>query len=537
MNIYDLGKEPISGDNAAGVDVSYSDDYEALVEEVKKLSSPTADSAIDWSKVAELSQKILEQESKNILVTAFLGIALGHTQGLKGCALGIHVLRDLLYTFWDTLYPPKKRKKGRINALVWWNDCLKDLLEALEPETWEASQREETFKELQEIDDFISEHLPDGPLLRPLMESLSSRLLLPATSNDDQLAPDTTPETSTSEMTVIDSQEPTPQPQPTLQKVSASPHGQAVTAPVVPATTSLETDDADDFFRAGFDYLCSSATKLFAKDYTNPVSYQINRLAAWSQVDQLPSVSHQETMLTPPNEQILSLLQQQYQAKHWHELLTTAEGNVRQYLFWLDLSYWVATALEQLGATMAALAVKNDTSLYANRLHPIETFCFQGGLPFAGDATKAWLLPGSESDGMADEPVVVSGKSDDTFEKCLAKAGELASGAGISKALQYFQANVGAITTKKDRFLSDLSLCQILLTGQKVELAVPFAERMLTVIDAQGLEEWEPELAVKGLSVVHLCFRQCNGEEWSVRSGLIQNRLTLLAPEKIINKF
>ncbi|WP_028583992.1 type VI secretion system protein TssA [Desulfogranum mediterraneum] len=530
MTIYDLGKEPVSAEQPAGTDITYGEDYQALTEEVKKLSSPTADSAVDWSKIAELSQKILEQESKNLLVASYLCIALGHTQGLRGCALGIHVIRVLLDTFWDQLYPPKKRKKGRINALVWWSETLNELLAELGPETWEPEQRAEAIDDLEAIDAFIGEQLPDGPLLRTLVDTLASRLQLPV--DDGVEEPDT--EQPPHGGGAADVREPAALPQPAVPQ--APPVPQAAGDNGAPGDNGQEGDDGAAYFHAGFDFLCSSATKLFAEDSGSPISYQLNRLAAWSQVEVLPPATDGETMLPPPDEQLISLLQGQYQTARWSDLLSTAEGHVRQYLFWLDLSYWVATALQQLGATTAALAVENDTRLYLKRLPTIETFSFQGGLPFAGQATRAWLRQGAEAGPDAAGTASSTG-GDDTLRACQAKALERVGRQGLSAAVRYFQENSDPITSQRVRFRHDLALCRLMLQGKKSEPALPFAERILEVIDRRELEAWEPELALEGLLLVHHCFQQEVGEEWRHRSRLLRDRLMLLAPEKLINSF
>ena len=111
MEASSLGVTPISEQDPAGSDIRFEPDFEALSTEVEKLSSPTAVGTVDWQRIADLSAKILETSSKDLLVACYLCIALLQTRGLGGLATGVHVLRDLLEHFWDTLFPAKKRMK------------------------------------------------------------------------------------------------------------------------------------------------------------------------------------------------------------------------------------------------------------------------------------------------------------------------------------------------------------------------------------------------------------------------------------------
>lgn len=519
MEIYDLGKEPISVDNPAGSDISHDEDYGELVDEIKKLSSPTAGSAIDWTKVTELCTEILGQESKNILVACYFTVALGHTKGLKGCATGIHVLRELLDNFWDTLYPSRKRKKGRINALSWLNERLKELLEPMECETWEQNQRTEVIDDLTAIETFISENLPDGPILRPLIELLADRIVEPGPLETESQPDATEPEKRIP-----------------LQTVALSSSSPLVTSPVTtapPVDSNNGATDADDFFRSGLDFLGQSASRLFAKDHTRPSSYQLNRLVAWSQIESLPPAKDGKTMLPPPDEQLQSLLVSQYQTKEWPELLSTAEGHVRQYLFWLDLSYWVATALEQIQANEAAMAVTNDTLLYTKCLQSIETLCFEDGTPFAGEETREWLFAACNQP--VDPPVKGVVIPEDTIDKYQEEAMHILSDKGLTQAIHYFQEQSGSGSNDRERFRHDIALSQISLKAKKPHLALPFIERILQTIDSVRLENWEPELALQAMLISYKCLKLIDKKEHEKQIESLLKRIILLDPEKSIN--
>ncbi|MFA6412761.1 MAG: type VI secretion system ImpA family N-terminal domain-containing protein, partial [Syntrophales bacterium] len=112
----DLGKTPISEDSPAGQDVRNDPDFEALSREIEKMSSPTLSGTMDWNRVLQLSEDILTNKSKDLLVLSYFSVALLKTAGLRGFALSVKILRESLEAFWEDMFPVKKRMRGRKNA-------------------------------------------------------------------------------------------------------------------------------------------------------------------------------------------------------------------------------------------------------------------------------------------------------------------------------------------------------------------------------------------------------------------------------------
>ena len=121
MDILELGRKPINESNPVGDDVRYEPEFEQLQQEIDKLSIASASGeGIDWNYVVKLASLILSEKSKNLQAATYLAAALVETEGVSGLLQGVTVLSDLVSTYWDTFYPPKKRMRGRINALKWW---------------------------------------------------------------------------------------------------------------------------------------------------------------------------------------------------------------------------------------------------------------------------------------------------------------------------------------------------------------------------------------------------------------------------------
>ncbi|MCH9687463.1 MAG: type VI secretion system ImpA family N-terminal domain-containing protein, partial [Deltaproteobacteria bacterium] len=109
---------PISDAKPGGDNASYEPEYEALRVEVGKLDSPTGGD-VDWEAVARQGQALLTGKSKDLLVASYYAYALLETEKLAGLAVGLAVVHGTLDKFWETMFPPLKRKRGRGNALGW----------------------------------------------------------------------------------------------------------------------------------------------------------------------------------------------------------------------------------------------------------------------------------------------------------------------------------------------------------------------------------------------------------------------------------
>jgi len=131
MDLYSLGKTPIHPENPTGSDARYDPDFEALQAEIDKLSSPSSTNGVDWKKVSDSAARILSEKSKDLMVASYLAISQIHLNQVDGFAAGTAVLRDLLENYWETLYPPKKRMRGRIGAVNFWAEKAEILLDSM----------------------------------------------------------------------------------------------------------------------------------------------------------------------------------------------------------------------------------------------------------------------------------------------------------------------------------------------------------------------------------------------------------------------
>ena len=109
---------PVSAAEPGGKNPSADERYQELRVEVDKENSPIGE-AVRWPRVAELGVEILGKVAKDLLVAAYTGFALYKTRGIHGLAVGVVVLDGLLDRYWDTMFPPAARLKGRGTAVKW----------------------------------------------------------------------------------------------------------------------------------------------------------------------------------------------------------------------------------------------------------------------------------------------------------------------------------------------------------------------------------------------------------------------------------
>ncbi|MCI5221621.1 MAG: type VI secretion system protein TssA, partial [Candidatus Electrothrix sp. AR4] len=460
-----------------------------------------------------------------------------------GFAVGVHVLRNLLETWWDGMYPPKKRKKGRINILNWWDDKLQQLLSEREAETWPAKQRKELLDDLDGIDALIADKLEDGPMLRPLQTAVAQLL------NEEVEAPPPPSEPEPVAATEEAGKDAPPDPEEAVvqkqaepeesEPIAAEPTKQKKSPPKpVPAPVAVVEDgDAAVYLRQGLDLLGRAASHVFQVDTSGMLPYQLNRLVAWSEIDELPPSTDAVTMLPPPDEQIVSMLETMFQAENWQDLLSTAESRVREYLFWLDLSYYSARALSGLGHGLAAQAVENETRLHVLRLPGIESLAFSDALPFASQQTRDWLTAAPVTQGRTSPPeTAASGDREQDVAQDVDEAARLCAGSGIQAALAWLAEQKKAAGSPRREFMYDVGFCRLLFQADRTEMALSFAEKLLMLIDLHDLEKWEPELAVRGLIEACRCLRKSGEEEEiiALKRKQIAERLALLAPDQML---
>jgi type VI secretion system protein VasJ len=489
MELAELGKQPIRPDQPAGDDVRYDPQYEELQAEVDKFSSPSASGAVDWDKVVKLSSDILSRKSKDLLVASYLAIALIQTKKFEGVEIGSRIYRDLVEGHWDALFPTKARMRGRVAAIEWWAEKAEGVLEQL-PKGPFAEERINALNEnLQKVDQLLAEYLEEAPSIRPLLDFAGSL---------EAIAPPPEPKAPEPEPA---SAAPRP-PEGSLGTLGAEPSPPRVEEGPV-EITSPET--AQTVLKKALENIARVADYYRKGNLSNPTAYRLARVAAWSAVESLPPSKGGKTYLSRPR--TIEIVRGLFGKGQDEALVRAAELNLGQHLFWLDLNFWASEALVRMGEghEAAAEAVRRETALLLRRLPGLEDLKFSDGTPFAGDDTREWIKgllagAGGAAEGSAGAPA-------DPADKGVRQARELIAGGRTSEAVRRMQQGLRGGGSRKEAFHWRVALCRLLVETPEARHALPHIEEILKEIDLFRLEEYDPELALKGLKVAWDGFR------------------------------
>jgi len=507
MELTELGKQPIRPEQPAGDDARYDPLYEELVAEVDKFSSPSASGAVDWDKVVKLSSDILSRKSKDLLVASYLAIALIQTKKFEGVEIGSRIIRDLIECHWDALFPAKARMRGRVAAIEWWAEKAEGVLEQL-PKGPFAEERINALNEnLQKVDQLLSEYLEEAPSIRPLLDFVGSL---------EAIAPPPEPKAAAPKPASAAS----PPPEGSLGTLGAEPSApRAEEGPV--EITSPETAYA--LLEKALGDVARAAGYFREENLSNPAAYRLARIAAWSMLESLPPSEEGKTILPAPYN--VDSLRDFAKGGQDEAVVKEAEENLVENILWLDLNFLAAEALARLGEghQAAAEAVRGETSLLLRRFPGLEDLKFSDGTPFAADDTREWLKGLSAGAGGAAEGS--AGAAADPAAKGVRQAREMIVVGRTAEAVRKMQQGVRGAGSRKAAFHWRVALCRLLVETPEARHALPHIEEVLKEIDFFHLEEYDPELALKGLKVAWDVFRANAGLVPEEKVSEIQGRI------------
>ncbi|MEX2138941.1 MAG: type VI secretion system protein TssA [Pirellulales bacterium] len=127
----------IAGDNPAGADLREDDSHSSEFRTIRDARNEArrierrADEEVEdagpamaqWQTVLELGQRALSEWTKDLEIAAYLIEALTRLEGFGGVARGFRMVRELVASFWDNLYPlpDEEGLATRVLPLTWLN--------------------------------------------------------------------------------------------------------------------------------------------------------------------------------------------------------------------------------------------------------------------------------------------------------------------------------------------------------------------------------------------------------------------------------
>lgn len=480
---------PISSEAPGGVEARDTPQYEAVFAEVERLTSPSADRQPDWPKIEAQSTELLKTVSKDFMVASWLSAAWIEKSGVEGLSAGLGLFAGLLKTYWDTGFPPVKRLRGRRNAVIWWTDRVAAWLGSTTPAALPLEAHTLLVERIEAIDSTFAEVDPEAPSLNELI-NLIKRL--------EVIEPVTAPDAVTSASAPAQAQ----QTAAGLGAAGSSAMASAANTSAVATTTTAtgpqlgnlskvaNLEDLVSALSSVFSYLGDASQKLAELDPNNPLAIGLSRFGARGALLSLPQIQGQATLIAPPAMAEVQSFETVCAAGNPQGVASFCEGRLATYPFWLDLDRQSALAYGAMGPEAATMrsAVIDEALAFVKRLPGVERLTFSDGMPFADEATQAWLAT-CQAERMG-------GGATDKFSEAKKQANEsLGSGdadAAVA-ALQDFLANT---RSGRDQFRARVALAELAL-GLKKDLDVqPLIDPLLDECERLNLMYWEPELAL-----------------------------------------
>jgi type VI secretion system protein VasJ len=479
-----LGSLPVSASQPAGSNPRDGETFDALQTQIDRLTDIHTDQPTEWPVVIKLAGTVLKEEGKDLAAGTWLALALFHQNGLPGLADGIHMLRGLVETYWEDMSPPASRLRGRRNQMQWLLDQLSDLLDeqaiqqmpAMEPalhatmlDDWEA------------LDNAWQQRDDEAPAFYGLSAIL--RRLPVEQPRADGAASDASAAPGTPASPVAHAAEAT------LARTAATP---ATTPAALPATQAGATDAVENALASLHPLVAWFIQELPVA----PMLFRLNRICAWTTLEQSPPAQGRATRLPPPPGQLVDTFQRITGAGEAQAIISFAESRLASFPCWLDLNRASHGALTQLGASQAAEVVARETSQLLARIPGLAELTFNDGQPFADPATQAWLhalqascIPGNAA------------SATDEIESLTREAESQAAAGKLQDALTQLQSAIRQAESRRAGFRLRLAQCALIHKfDTKVDtraMVVPLIE----ALDAHRLPLWEPELARQALEL------------------------------------
>ncbi|HAS90093.1 MAG TPA: type VI secretion system protein TssA [Desulfovibrio sp.] len=508
MELLDLGRKPVSEEQPSGADARYEPEYDQVQQEIDKLASATAGGAVDWKRVVKLGSVILNSKSKDLKIASYMGVGLLHLKGVEGLSAGAQLLLDLITYFWDTLYPAKKRIRGRFGAISWWDENAEKFLKNYDGDELPKDVVDLLNKRINDLDAALAEKSEDAPILRDLSSYVQH---LPVTAPPEPEQPASSPESETSG--------------------SVDPGATSAAPTTHPAVSIGNINSAEECFAAlnsGLSSLAPVSEFFLANDLTAAEGYRLRRMIAWTSISALPPAENGRTMIPAPDGPVKDSIASQLRSGDFAGALREAESRIGEYLFWLDLSRMSAEALKGLGESYsnALAALELETQFYVQCLPALASLSFADGTPFADPQTCSWLQSLGSSGGGASGGAVDS----DEVAEIMIKANQLAADKKIFEAVSLICDSINTSPSLRSAFRLRSGLTGLLTAEGQAGVAYVHASELLEHIESSGLAEWEPELALDGLRAAYEAVVAGGGPDSAVKSIEILQRISRLNP-------
>lgn len=446
--------EPIEGDNPAGVDPGYDDDFLMIKEEIAKLSG------IDAAQIVAISEGLLYERTKDIRVASYYAWARLRLDGTKGLADGLELMAGLVARYSEEIFP--KRAESKRSAIEWLaSSKFLDLLE-----TQDKFQHEDFERSISALS-LMLKYTNEWPeSARPDLQGLVRFF-----------------------ETKLESPEPEP-----LPSAPSAPMSQPA-----PSTMGTKREEIRSL-RDVLDQARQMSAFLREKPDGYLASVRLLRSVRWDTVIALPPHDAKYlTRLMPPRVELKQHLNRLWLQQNWLELLEQVERAFSEAAnhFWFDLQRYACDAMLNAGAPYSAWqeVCLTDVALMLDRLKGIERLTYSDGTPFADDETLSWIATSAtmrhldEGEDLA--PIPVDGGNN--WGEMEQQASEIAGRDGLEAAFNWLN-GLPAIVTDRQHYLHRMLMARLADQHGQRDVAIRLLKALNGQCDNYRLVSWEPDL-------------------------------------------
>jgi type VI secretion system protein VasJ len=475
-----IAKQEISKEQPCGENLRGSAEFLQLKDEVRKLELAYTDGKVNWSLLIEQTQKFLQNQSKDILVAAYLVVAWTRVHRILGLIEALEFMRSLIKNFKTNLQPQNKENAAGL-AINWMVKQLNKYLQNFDFRRENISLRKKLIKELIELDVILQKHFAQNMVLS-LLHQVEKLWPEDAASLPEVSVADVEPES-------LDS--------------AAEASSQPEVSQSLPSDNNaiqmkeIQKVDINEF-------LLQKSAQLRQENLFDIRAYLYSRSAIWSQVSLIiERVTHAQGFLPTPHKSILFEFKNLITNPITEVAYSRLEEIAIDHPYWLDVHYQVARKSRELAnndyiynylrAMMQQMLVS-----YPGLKHlkfTDETACFD-------NKVLEWLhTVGSDSACAA--PANLSLQN---IEDLLQQ--------NDSQALHR---QLKELPSDQQKLLAQLEICAHLQKSDDVSLLPFYLKQLETDFHHYHLEQWDPELAIRVLTTLvtaNKCLRtRANNEQ------------------------
>jgi type VI secretion system protein VasJ len=518
QKIWGLACSPISEASPCGINAKYEASFEKLESEISKSESLNSEST-DWADVLKLSEDILANISKDYSVACYLAFAYIHQDGFKGLLSGLTLIEKLSETFWDDMYPPKKRLRGRQNATQWLIEKVSGFITTNEPSNADMVFIPDIAKTLKNIDYYLAEKMEDkapnfSDINRPI-KRLKEIAAAQAKTEPEITNP------AVVESTPVVAPKTTKSVEPNAKLDETSPTQTTTKAlvldtnpKIIAITDSKISDvsgdaDAKKAYKQIQDGLRKLANYHGQVKASDPKRFRFSRSALWDGLDKLPPVTENKSQLPAPPVEKIKKVKDLFDSGDFIEAINLAEKSAEKMPYWFEGNRYISMSLDALGAeySKAKSALEFEITKFTSRLPKILELQYANGTPFADDQTKAWLASLSDDSSQSSK----SSNDSDEIQQTFVHAKKLALSGKLSESFSLL--NDCAVNTKRDRFKIKMACAELACINGQEKVGIPMLERIVEETRSLSVAEWESDFLAKALALLVNAYSKLNDEK------------------------